>query len=185
MPKTVLTDMDEKMKKSVDVVRHELTGVRTGRASATLLETVRVDYYGTPTPVTQVASVSVPESRMIVLQPFDRNMLVHIEKAIMKSDLGLTPSNDGNIIRLPVPALTEDRRKELVKTVGRLIEEGKVSVRNVRHHAMDQFKKMIKDGHASEDDVKRAEGEAQKTTDKFIKALDDMAQKKTAELMEV
>jgi ribosome recycling factor len=185
MPKTVLTDIEEKMKKSVEVVRHELTGVRTGRASATLLETVKIDYYGTPTPVTQVASVSVPEPRLIVLQPWDRAMIVHIEKAIMKSDLGLMPSNDGNVIRLPVPSLTEDRRKELVKTVGRLIEEGKVSVRNVRHHAMDQFKKMIKDGHASEDDVKRAEAEAQKITDKYIHALEDMAHKKTAELMEV
>ncbi len=185
MPKTVLTDMEDKMKKSVEVVRHELTGVRTGRASAALLESVKVDYYGTLTPVTQVASVGVPEPRLIVLQPWDRSMIVHIEKAIMKSDLGLTPSNDGSVIRLPVPPLTEDRRKELVKTVGRIIEEGKVSVRNVRHHAMDQFKKMIKDGHASEDDIKRSEAEAQKITDRHIKALDEMAQKKTAELMEV
>ncbi len=185
MPKTVLADMDDKMKKSVDVVRHELSGVRTGRASAGLLESVKVDYYGTLTPVTQVASVSVPEPRMIVLQPWDRNMIHHIEKAIMKSDLGLNPSNDGSVIRLPVPPLTEDRRKELVKTVHRLIEEGKVSVRNVRHHAMDQFKKMIKDGHASEDDVKRAEAEAQKITDKHVKELDAMSAKKTAELMEV
>jgi ribosome recycling factor len=185
MPNKLLAEMEEKMKKSVDVVRHELTGVRTGRANTALLDTIRVDYYGTMTPLTQVASVSAPDARMLVVQPWERTMVPVVEKAILRSDLGLTPSNDGQVIRLPIPPLTEQRRKDLAKTVGRLIEEGKVSVRNVRRDAMDALKKMEKDGSASEDDVKRAQVEVQKQTDKFIKMLDELAAKKTAELMEV
>lgn len=185
MPTKILAESEEKMRKSIDVVRHELTAVRTGRASTGLLETVRVDYYGTPTPITQVATVSAPDARLIVVQPWERTMLGTIEKAILRSDLGLTPSNDGTVIRLPVPPLTEERRKELAKTVGRLIEEGKVSLRNVRHHAIDSLKKMEKAGEISEDDAKREQAEIQKLTDRMTKLLDDLAQKKTAELMEV
>lgn len=185
MPKTVLVDAEEKMKKSIEVVKHELTTIRTGRASTSLLDTVRVDYYGTPTPIAQVANVSTPDARLIVVQPWERNMIGPIEKAIMKSDLGLNPTNDGSVIRLPVPPLTEERRRDLTKTVGRLIEEGKVSLRNVRHHALDALKKLEKDGAAAEDEVKRAQGDVQKLIDRYTKTLDEMAAKKSAELMEV
>ncbi len=185
MPKNVLADAEEKMKKSLEVVKHELTSVRTGRASVSLLDTVRVDYYGTPTPLSQVANIGTPDARLIVVQPWERNLIGPIEKAIMKADLGLNPTNDGSVIRVPVPPLTEERRREMTKTVGKLIEEGKVSLRNVRHHALDALKKLEKDGEATEDDVKRAHADVQRMIDKYTKVLDEMAAKKSAELMEV
>jgi ribosome recycling factor len=183
--KDVIARADDKMKKSVEAVRHELTSVRTGKATTALLDTVRVEYYGSPVPVNQVASVSVPEPRLIVVTPWEKNMLQAIAKAIQASELGLNPQDDGATLKIPIPTLNEERRKDLVKMVKKMAEEGRVAVRNVRHHANDELKKALKDKTVSEDDEKRGIADIQKLTDKYIAQIDEMVHKKEAEVMEV
>jgi ribosome recycling factor len=180
-----LKDADHKMQRAVEVTREELTSVRTGRATPAILSRVAVDYYGTHTPLNQLASFSVPEPRLLVIQPFDRNAMSAMEKAIMQSDLGLTPSNDGNVIRLAFPPLTEERRKELIRLVRERGEEGRVAVRNVRRHAMHDLERLKKDGEVSEDDLNRSEKELQKQTDRHVGEIDELVTHKEKELMEV
>ncbi|HYF02933.1 MAG TPA: ribosome recycling factor [Patescibacteria group bacterium] len=172
------------MGKAVEHCQKELGKVRTGRASAQLVEGIKVDYYGNPTPVSQVGNISVPDARTIIIQPWERNILGAIEKAIFASGLGMTPSNDGQVIRIPVPPLTEERRKEFVKLCKKFAEEGKVAVRNIRRDQMEAFKKGEKDKIFSEDDRKRGEEELQKVTDRFIKDIDAILVKKEKEIME-
>lgn len=185
MTKELFHDTEEKMQKTMDNLKREFGNVRAGRATPAMLERVTVDYYGTPTPVNQVANVSAPEPRMLVIQPWEKSMLAAIEKAILKSDLGLTPNNDGNIIRLNIPQLTQQRRTELVKTTKKIAEEAKVAVRNLRRDANDALKKLEKDKTISEDENKRAQEEIQKVTDKYIKEVDRLAEHKEQEIMEV
>jgi len=161
-------DAESRMQGALDTVAREFAGVRTGRATTALLEGVRVDAYGTPTPVNQVASVSVPDPRTLVIQPWDQSLLRQIEKAIQRSDLGLTPANDGKIVRLTIPPLNEERRKQLAKAVGKLAEEARVAVRNVRREAKEKVRALAKDKKLSEDDEKRSEAELQKLTDRFV-----------------
>lgn len=179
----VLKDIETRMTAALETLTREFASVRTGRASTALLETVRVDYYGTATPVTQTASVSVPDARTLVIQPWETSQLGAIEKAIMKSDLGLTPINDGKVIRLNIPALTEERRKQLAKTVHKLAEDARVAIRNVRREANDKLKKMLKEHKISEDDEKRALEDVQKVTDAHIKQIDELQAKKDQELL--
>lgn len=176
---------EEKMKKTVKVLEDELVTIRAGRANPALLDKVMVDYYGTPTPLNQIAGLSAPEARMLVIQPYDGTALGNIEKAILKSDLGLNPSNDGRIIRLVIPQLTEERRKELVKLVKKYGEEAKVAVRNERRNANDELKKMKKDGEITEDDEKKAQDEVQKLTDRYVEIIDRVVARKEEEIMEV
>ena len=176
-------DIKEKMTKAVDHCREEVSTVRMGRASSNILDLIKVDYYGTMTPLTNMAHVSVPEAQLIVVQPFDPTSLESIERAILGSDVGLTPNNDGNVIRLNIPALTEERRKEFIKIVHKMIEDGRVSVRNNRRDTNDHLKKMEKDGELSEDNLKRALDNVQETTDLFIKELNDLQEMKEKELM--
>jgi ribosome recycling factor len=183
--KDLLKDLEEKMKKSVEAFRHELAGMKAGRATPALLEKVRVDYYGTPTPINQVATIEVPDSRTIVIKPWDRSVLKAIEKAILTSDLGLTPANDGVVIRLSLPPLTEERRKELVKVVHKRTEEERVVLRNLRRDANDQLKKAEKEKTISEDESKRGQDEVQKLTDKYVKEVDHIMALKEKEIMEV
>ena len=183
--KEIITNAEGKMHKSVDALRVDLASLRAGRATPSLLEKVMVDYYGAPTPVTQVASVSVPEPRMIVIQPWERNMIKAIEKAIMKSDLGLNPNSDGVCIRLNLPQLTEDRRKELVKVVHKKAEEFRVVVRNLRRDANDAIKKAEKAKEITEDESKKGVDDVQKLTDKVIKEIDGVAANKEKEVMEI
>lgn len=185
MPQKVLKDAEERMSKSIEALKKELATLRAGRATPALLDKVQVDYYGSPTPVTQMANVSVPEPRLITIQPWDKSQLEAIEKAIQKSDLGLTPSNDGNIIRLSIPPLTEERRADLVKLVKKEGEEAKVAVRNVRRDAIDTYRKMEKEGAMSEDDLKRNQEQIQKKTDAFVAQIDRIIQEKEKEIMEV
>ena len=181
----VLKDATRRMDKSVENARHEFTTVRTGRAAATLLDRVQVTAYGTKMPVNQLATIGVPEPRMLTITPFDKSIIRDIEKSILESDLGLTPSNDGNLIRLPIPELTEERRKELVKQVRHLAEEGRVSARNVRRDAIHHLKDAEKNGEAGADDVRRAEERLQKVTDEHVAAIDSALKAKEAEIMEV
>ncbi|MBS0014405.1 MAG: ribosome recycling factor [Desulfobacterales bacterium] len=181
----IISEASEKMDKSVDSLKKDLKKIRTGRASLSLLDDVRVNYYNTPTPLNQLASLSVPESRMITIQPWDPSAIKEIEKAIMKSNLGLTPSSDGKIIRITMPPLTEDRRKEIVKQVNKVCEEYRIAVRNIRREANDSLKTLKKDGDASEDDVTKAFDEIQKLTDEHVKQIDDMYKDKEKEILEV
>ena len=181
----LINDAIRRMDKSVETTQHEFNSIRTGRASAALLDHVAVDYYGTPTPLNQLSTINVPEPRMLTVQPFDPSSLKSIEKAIMESDLGLTPSNDGKIIRLPIPQLTEERRKELVKVVRHLAEEGRVAVRNVRRDVMHDLKELARDGDVGDDDERRAEERLQKLTDEHVHRIDDLLKKKEEEIMEV
>lgn len=158
--------------------------MRTGRASPRLLDNIRVDYYGTPTPLNQVASISVPDARMLTIQPWDRTIVPVIEKAIQKSELGLNPSSDGNVVRLKIPELTEERRKELVKSVRKKVEEGRISVRNIRRSSLEKFREMQKNKEISEDEEKRAEGQLQDLTDRFIGDIDQIGKTKETEVME-
>lgn len=183
--KEAILRAEEKMKKSLESVRHELASIRTGKATTALLDTIKVEYYGNMTPLNQVASVSVPEARLLVVQPWEKNMLKAIAHAIQASDLGLNPQDDGQVLKIPVPALNEERRKDLVKMVKKFAEEGRVAVRNVRHHTNDELKKLLKDKAIAEDDEKRAIAETQKLTDKYIEQIDDIVRKKEAEVMEV
>jgi ribosome recycling factor len=175
----------EKMDKAISVLKDELAGVRTGRATPALLQRVIVDYYGTPVPIQQLASFSVPEPRTLMISPFDRNAIAAMEKSIMSSDLGITPSNDGTVIRLSFPPLTEERRKELIKLVHHRGEEGRVAVRNIRRHSKEQLEKLEREGGISEDDLVRSEKELQKLTDKHISDIDDVVAHKDAELKEI
>ncbi len=175
----------DRMQKAVEALRKDFQAIRTGRASTGLIDHVRVDYFGTPTPIPQLATVSAPESRLLVIQPWDRNSLGAIEKALQKSDLNLTPSNDGSVIRLTLPQLTEQRRKELTKLVQKRAEEGRIAVRNVRRDAHDELRKLEKSKEAPEDEVRRATEQLQKTTDQFVAEIDRASKDKEAELLEV
>src|ERR1051326_6888984 len=181
--KGLYAEVNKRMVVALEHVKHELAGVRTGRASITILDSVHVDAYGSRMPLNQVAGLSVPEPSMILAQPFDPSQLTAIEKAIRASDLGLNPSNDGKVVRIPIPALTEERRKELSRHVHKLTEEGRNSVRQVRREANDRLKKLLKDHKISEDDERKGLDEIQKLTDNYIKQLDDLQKKKDAELL--
>ena len=183
--KTLLTQNEEKMDKTIEALKRDLASIRTGRASTTLLDRISVDYYGTPTPVKQVANVSAPEPRLITIVPWERKMLGDIERAILKSDLGLNPNNDGTMIRLEIPQLTEERRKELSKKVSKDAEDSKVVIRNIRRDANDAIKKMEKKKEITEDDSKEAQENIQKLTDKKIKLIDEIKAKKEKEVMAV
>lgn len=185
MVNDILAEAKSEMDKAVDAFHREIVTVRTGRANPSLLDSIRVDYYGSQVPVNQVASVTIPEPRLVVLQPFDKTVIPELEKAIQASSLGLTPSNDGNVVRLPIPQLTEERRKELVKVVHGMSEDCKVSVRNHRRDANDLLKAAQKDGEIPEDDAKRGTDQIQKLTDDYVKKIDDMLAEKEAEIMEV
>ncbi|MBW1989443.1 MAG: ribosome recycling factor [Deltaproteobacteria bacterium] len=180
----VYEEAREKMGKSIEVLKKELARVRTGRASTALLEGIRADYYGTPTPLNQMATLNVPDPRTIAIQPWDPSAIPDIEKAIMKSDLGLTPTSDGKIIRINIPALTEQRRKELVKAVSRMCEEQKVAVRNIRRDANETLKTMKKDGDITEDEMYKGQDEIQKITDEHIKKIDEVCAGKEKEILE-
>jgi ribosome recycling factor len=180
-----LRQAEERMKKAVETIRHEVATVRTNRATTSLLDGIKVDYYGNPVPLQQVASVSVPESRMLVIQPWERAILPEIIKAIQKSDLGLNPADDGAVGRLTLPTLTEERRRDLVKHLGKLIEDGRVRVRTVRRECNEELKKLERDHKVSEDDSKKSQAEVQKIHDRYIALLDDLFHKKQAEVMEV
>ncbi len=179
-----LKEYNDKMQKSFDFLKEDLASIRAGRANPHVLDKIKVDYYGTPTPLQQVGNVSVPEARIIQIAPWEKNMLKEVEKAIQMSDLGINPTNDGSVIRLVFPELTEDRRKELVKEVKKKAEESKVAVRNIRRDGNDAFKKLAKT-EISEDEIKQLEDELQKLTDKFVKEVDVLAENKTKELMTV
>ncbi len=180
-----MLEAEEKMDKAVHVVREDLAGVRTGRATPQMFAKVVVDYYGSPTPVNQLASFHLPEPRMAVITPYDKSSLNAIEKAIRDSDLGVNPTNDGNIIRVVFPQLTEDRRKELIKVARHKAEEGRVSIRNIRRHAKEHLDRLVKDGEVGEDDVVRAEKELEKVTHSYVDQVDDALRHKEAELLEV
>jgi ribosome recycling factor len=182
--KTIVDDASAAMKKAVEHVQHQLAKVRSGRASAAMLDNVRVEYYGEPTPVSQVGSVSTPDARTILIAPWDRTALSGIEKAILAANLGVTPQNDGQVIRITVPPLTEERRKDIVKQCKKMAEEGKLAVRNIRRDANEELKKAEKTEHFSEDDRKRGEDEVQKITDRYIKDIDTILAAKEIEVME-
>ena len=182
---TALADALDRMKKAVSVLHEELGGIRTGRATPAILSRINVDYYGTQVPINQLASFSVPEPRTLMISPFDRNAIAAMEKSIMSSDLGITPSNDGTVIRLSFPPLTEERRKELIKLVHHRGEEGRVAVRNIRRHSKEELEKLEREGGISEDDLVRSEKELQKLTDKHISDIDDVVVHKDAELKEI
>lgn len=177
-------DTKDQMNKTIEVFKTQLSKIRTGRASAGLIDNVYVDYYGAPTPINQVGSVSVPDARTILIQPYDRSIINDIEKAIRVADLGFNPQNDGTVIRIPVPPLTEERRKEFVKMCKKTAEDFKIAVRNVRRESIDQIKKMEKNKNINEDDRKKGEEEIQKITDDFIKKIDAIFEAKEKELME-
>ena len=175
---------DDKMKKAYDFLESDYGTIRAGRANPHVLDKVKVDYYGTPTPIQQVGNISVPEARMIQIAPWEKSLIKDIEKAILSSDVGITPSNDGSVIRLVFPELTEERRKELAKEVKKKGEDGKVAIRNIRREGNDSFKKLAKT-EVSEDEIKQLEEELQKLTDKYVKDIDKLAEAKTAEIMTV
>lgn len=183
--KQVLHEAEDKMKGAVSVNKEELASLRSGRASPTLLNRITVDYYGTQVPLNQIANLSVPEARLLVISPYDKNSISLIEKAILTSDLGITPNNDGSVIRLAFPQLTEERRKELVKVAHVRAEEGRVAIRNVRRHAKENLEKMKKDGELSEDEERGAEKDLQKITDKYVAEVDESLMRKEQELSEV
>ncbi|MBO5360273.1 MAG: ribosome recycling factor [Clostridia bacterium] len=183
--KTVYSYADEKMTKTISALKNEYASIRAGRASAAVLDKIRVDYYGTPTPVNQLAAVSVAEARILTIQPWDKSVLGGIEKAIQASDIGINPQNDGTVIRLTFPPLTEDRRKEIVKTIRATSEDSKVAIRSIRRDCMDKLKKMEKASEITEDDLKDGEKQIQDKTDKYIKEIDSIAADKEKEVMEI
>jgi ribosome recycling factor len=185
MIEELLQDAREHMAKSVDATRHKFGSVRTGRASTALLDRITVDYYGTQTPLKQLATVSAPEARLLTVQPYDKSSIKNIERAILESDIGLTPNNDGQIIRLQVPELTEERRRELVKVVRNLAEEGRVAIRNIRRDTMHDLRELRDAGEAGSDDEHRAEEALQKLTDEKVKELDGVLKAKEEEILEV
>ena len=185
MPEKIMTNLEEKMSKAVSALRRELASIRAGKASASVLDRLTVEYYGVPTPINQVAGISTPEPKMLVVAPYEKSLLTEIEKAIQASDLGLNPANDGTVIRIVFPALTEERRKELAKQVGKEAESAKVAVRNVRRDAVDAMKKLEKAKAITEDDLKGYQDDIQKDTDKFIAEIDKVTKEKQDELMSV
>ena len=185
MPDKTLQKIAERMERAIEHLRREFAAVRTGRASLALLDHITVDYYGTPTPLKQVANLSTPESRLITIQPWDPSTIKDIEKALTTSDLGLTPSNDGKIIRLPIPPLSEERRKELVKLTKKYGEETKVQIRGFRREGNEEMKRRQKDGELTEDNLRRAENENQKLTDKYVHQVDELLKKKEEEILEI
>ena len=185
MIKEILQDAEDRMNKVTEILRKDYSSLRAGRANPALLDKVMVDYYGTPTPVNQTANISCPEPRLIVVQPWDKSLISAIEKAILKSDLGLNPNNDGSVIRLAIPQLTEERRRELVKTCSKKAEEAKVAVRNIRRDVNDSIKDLEKAKEASEDECKKALENAQKLTDRFVKTLDEIFEQKEKDIMAV
>jgi ribosome recycling factor len=185
MSKSEYKPIEAKMQKAVEVLTSELATLRAGRANPAVLEKVKVNYYGVPTPVNQVANVTVPEARLIVIQPWDSSLLKDIEKAIQTSDIGINPNNDGKVIRLVFPVLTEERRRELVKVVKKHGEEAKIAIRNVRREAMDEYRAMQKNSEITEDDLKVTEKDIQELTDKFISKIEDILKQKENEIMEV
>lgn len=180
----IFEDAETRMRKAVEATKSELSKIRTGKASPAILDAIRVDYYGTSVPIKQVASISVPEPRLISIQPWDKKLLPEIEKAILKSDLGLNPINDGNTIRLPIPPLTEERRRDLVRVVHKLGEEGRIAIRNIRRDANEKLKKAEKEGEISEDDAHRAMKEIQELTDQYIEEVDKVIKAKEQEILE-
>ena len=178
-------DATARMDKSVEATHEHFNSVRTGRASAALLDRIQIDYYGTPTPLKNIATINVPEPRLLTIQPFDPSALKQIERAIMESDLGLTPSNDGKIVRLPIPQLTEERRKEYVKLARNMAEEGRVAVRNVRRDVMRHLEELVRNGDVGDDEERAAETKVQKLTDEHVHQIDDLLKRKEAEIMEV
>jgi ribosome recycling factor len=180
-----LFDAEERMEKAVSVAKEDLATVRTGRATPQMFAKLMVDYYGSPTPIPQMATINVPEPRMAIIKPYDANQLKPIEKAIRDSDLGVNPGNDGTFIRIVLPQLTEERRREMVKVARHKGEEAKVAIRNIRRHAKDALDKLAKDGEAGEDDVHRAEKELEDTTGKYVQSIDDLVKHKEAELLEL
>jgi len=185
MIEELLSDCEDRMRKSVEALERELAAIRTGHAHTGLVDHVRVEYYGALTPVNQMATVAAPEARLLTIQPWDRGALGAIEKALMKSDLGLTPSNDGAIIRLAIPALTEDRRKDLIKVVHTRIEESRISVRNIRRDALDHLRRLVHEKEATEDEQRRGQDRLQKQTDRYIALIEQRGREKEAELKEV
>ena len=182
---TVFAKTEERMGKAIDSLNHDYAAIRAGRANPGVLDKVEIDYYGVPTPINQVAAVSISEARVLVIQPWDKNMIQPIEKAIQASDIGINPMNDGNVIRLTFPALTEDRRREIAKEISKRSEEAKVAIRNIRRDGMDAIKKFKKDNEITEDDQKNGEEKLQKITDKKIKEIEEIAAAKENEVMSV
>ena len=185
MADAVMNEARDKMKKAQEALQRQLGQIRAGRANASLLDRITVDYYGVPTPVNQMASITIPEARVLMVTPFDKNMINDVEKAILASDIGLNPANDRNVIRLVIPQLTEERRKELAKEVKKESEGAKIAVRNIRRDAMDEYKKQQKNGDLTEDDLRNAEKDIQTLTDDNIKAIDSIVAEKEKELLEV
>ncbi|BAF59436.1 MAG: ribosome recycling factor [Pelotomaculum sp.] len=181
----LIKEAESNMKKTIEVVKKEFASLRAGRATPALLDKVMVNYYGTPTPVNQLANISVPEARLLVVQPWDKTVLPEIERAILKSDLGITPASDGNVIRLAIPQLTQERRAELMKVIKKKAEEGRVAIRNIRRDTNEQLKSQQKDGKMSEDELKRSQDEVQKLTDRYIKEIDSLLSTKEQEIMQV
>lgn len=185
MIENFIGDATERMAKSVEATHEHFNSVRTGRATPALLDRISIDYYGTPTPLKNLATIGAPEPRMLTIQPFDPTSIKQIEKTIMESDLGLTPSNDGKLIRLPIPQLTEERRKDLVKIVRQMAEEGRVAVRNVRRDAIKHLEELVRNGDVGDDDERAAESRVQKLTDDHTLKIDELLKRKEAEIMEV
>ncbi len=181
----LVNEAEERMKRALENLRRELSGIRSGKASPALLDTVRVEAYGTPTPLQQIGSVSAPEPRLLVVQPWDKSLIKAVVRAIQTSDLGLNPTDDGTVVRIPIPQLTEERRRDLVKVVAKLAEEGRVHVRQVRHEMNKELKDAEHSGELPADDAKRFTADSQKLTDRYIGLIDDLLKKKTAEVMEV
>jgi ribosome recycling factor len=185
MIEDLLDDAKRRMDKSVEATAHEFNGIRTGRASAALLDRIRVDYYGQETPLNQLSTINVPEPRLLTIQPYDPSSIKAIERALQESDLGVTPANDGKIIRIPIPQLTEERRQELVKVVRHRAEEGRIAVRNVRRDCIHHLKDLVRDGDVGDDEERRAEEQAQKLTDEHVAKIDEILKRKEAEILEV
>ncbi|MBA4536220.1 ribosome recycling factor [Bacillus aquiflavi] len=185
MPKQVISTAKDKMTKAIQAYTRELASIRAGRANAALLDKIFVDYYGAPTPINQLSSISTPEARMLVVQPYDKTVIGEIEKAILKSDLGLNPTSDGNLIRIVIPALTEERRKELVKVVKKEAEDAKIAIRNIRRDGNEELKKLEKNGDITEDDLRGYTDDIQKLTDEYIGKIDQVTKEKENEIMEV
>jgi ribosome recycling factor len=181
----IFEDAERRMHKAVDALRQDLTAIRTGRASASLVDRIQVDYYGAPTPINQVSQISVPEARMIIIQPYERKLLTDIEKAIQKSDLGINPNNDGQVIRLNIPPLNEERRRDMVKILHKKLDEHKVAIRNIRRDAQDKLQDREKKKEISEDELKRSKDRLQKLTDRFIDEMDKVGKTKELEILEV
>lgn len=185
MPKEIINQCEQKMQKSIEALKKDFATIRTGKANPAILNGITVEYYGSPMPINQIASVSAPEPQMILIKPYDKSILKAIEKAIQTSELGFNPQNDGDVVRIPIPALTEQTRKDLVKQAKKIAEDNKVAIRNIRRDGMDQLKKLEKDSLISEDELKRRSDELQKVTDKYIETIDKSAAEKEKDIMSI